>query len=101
MQRCPRNSVEQLGQTEDASFCRFFRFAGPRFAGTPLLISTALGAAAERNALPVELRVGLMSGVVAQIQPRHECEPGAPSGLLDKPTPEVSTVETMGAVPKW
>ena len=48
-----------------------FRFADPRFAGTPVLISTALGAAAEPNALPLEFRVGLMSGVVAQIQPRE------------------------------
>jgi hypothetical protein len=68
LQRCPLNSVEQLGQTEDASF---FRFAGPRFAGTPVLISTALGAAAEPDALPLEFRVGLMSGVVAQIQRRE------------------------------
>ena len=57
-----------MGQIEDASF---FRFEGPRFAGTLIPISTALGAAAEPDALPVEFRVGLMSGVVAQIQPRE------------------------------
>jgi hypothetical protein len=68
LQRCPLNSVEQLGQIEDASF---FRFAGPRFAGTLIPISTALFAAAEPEALRVEFRVGFMSGVVAQSQPRE------------------------------
>jgi hypothetical protein len=31
LQRCPRNSVEQLGQTDDASF---LRLAGAAIAGT-------------------------------------------------------------------
>src|SRR5258706_6963404 len=87
VQRCPRNSVEQLGQIEEASF----RFAGPGFAGTPVAVFDAVGEAGELTVeFGVELSVGLMSGVVAQIQPRgnmnvpgHECEPGcipAPCG---------------------
>ena len=63
MQRCPRNSVEQLGQIEDASFFRF--------AGTPVAVSTAFGAVVEPDELPVEFGVELMSGVVAQIQSRE------------------------------
>jgi hypothetical protein len=76
-----------LGQIEDASF----RFAGPTFAGTPVPVSTALCAVAELDELTVEcgveLSVDLMSGVVAQIQPRenmnvlgHECESGCAPG---------------------
>jgi len=73
-----------LGQIEDASF---FKFAGLRFGGTPAAVSTALNAVVERDELTVacevELRVDIMSGVVAQIQPLekmnvpgHECESG-------------------------
>ena len=78
-----------MGQIEDASFFRFAGtgFAGPRLAGTPVPVSTILGAVVESGELTIEcgvkLNVGLMSGVVAQIQPRenmnvpgHECEPG-------------------------
>ena len=57
-----------MGQIADASFCRF---AGPTFARTPIPDSTALGGAAEPDELPVEFRVDLMSGVVAQIEPRE------------------------------
>ena len=57
-----------MGQIEDASF---FRFAAPRFAGTPVPVSTALGAEAEPDELEVEFSVGLMSGVVAHIQSRE------------------------------
>ena len=56
-----------MGQIEDASF----RFAGPRFAGTPVSVRTALGAAVEPDELPVEFSVELMSGVVTQIQLRE------------------------------
>jgi hypothetical protein len=66
---CPRNSVEQLGQIEDASF---FRLAETRFAATPVAVSTALAAVVEPDELPVELSVELMSGVVAQIQSREK-----------------------------
>ena len=72
-----------MGQIEDASF---FRFAGTRFAGTRVAVSTALAAVEEADELTVEcgveLRVGLMSGVVAQIRPREnmnvldKCESG-------------------------
>jgi hypothetical protein len=61
LQRCPRNSVEQLGQIEDASFCGF---AGARFARRPL---ADRGATSEPNKRPVEFNAELMSGVVAQI----------------------------------
>jgi hypothetical protein len=63
LQWCPRNSVEQLGQIEDASFRRF---GGARFAGTPAGVS-ARGAVAEPDDLPVEFSGEVMSGVVAQI----------------------------------
>jgi hypothetical protein len=95
LQRCPCNSEEQLGQIEDASFFRFVGtgFADPRFAGMPVPISTILGAVVESGELTIEcgvkLNVGLMSGVVAQIQPRenmnvpgHECESGCAPGTF-------------------
>jgi hypothetical protein len=74
-----------LGQIEDASF----RFAGTRFAGTPVVLLTGFAAVGEADELAVEcgveLSVGLMSGVVAQIRPREnmntlgqECESGCP-----------------------
>jgi hypothetical protein len=64
-----------LGQIEDASF----GLAGTRFAGTRLVttvaVSTTLDAVVEPDELTVEcgveFSVGLMSGVVAQIQPRE------------------------------
>jgi hypothetical protein len=65
LQRCPLNSVEQLGQIEAASL---FRFPGARFARTPAGVSSGLGAIAEPDEFPVELTVDLMSGVVAQMQ---------------------------------
>ena len=78
-----------MGQIEDASFFRFVGtgFADSRFAGTPVPISTILGAVLESGEFTIEcgvkLSVGPMSGVVAQIQPRenmnvpgHECESG-------------------------
>ncbi len=73
LQRCPRNSVEQFGQIEETSFrLAGTGLAGARFAGTPAAVSTALGAVVKPEELLVELRVefsvGLISGVVAQIQ---------------------------------
>jgi len=44
LQRCPRNSVEQLGQIEEASFFRF--------AAMPVAVSPALGAEVEAEASP-------------------------------------------------
>jgi hypothetical protein len=41
------------------------------FAGTPVAASTAFGAVVGPDELPVEFRIELMSGVVAQIQPRE------------------------------
>jgi hypothetical protein len=67
LQRCPSNSVEQLGQIEDASFGRF---AETKFATTPLAISTALGGV-EPGERPVEFGVERMSDFVAQIQLRE------------------------------
>ena len=75
-----------MGQIEDASF---FEFVETRFAGKRLAVSTAFAAVGEADELTVEcgveLSVGLMSGVVAQIQPREnmntlgqECESGCP-----------------------
>ena len=58
-----------MGQIEDASF---FRFAGIRLPAMPVGVSTALGAVVEFTAeFWFELSVGLMSGVVAHIQPRE------------------------------
>lgn len=78
-----------MGQIEDASLFRFVGtgFAGPGLAGTPVAVSTILGAVVESGEFTIEcgakLNVGLMSGVVAQIQPREnmnvpgqECESG-------------------------
>jgi len=71
-----------LGQIEDASFFRFVGtgFPGPRLAGTPVPVSTILGAVVESGELTIEcgvkLNVGLMSGVVAQIQPRENMNVG-------------------------
>jgi hypothetical protein len=84
LQRCPRNSVEQLGQTEDASFFRFAGMTLPRieFGGAgcaPTL--RADGLRGEPLLGPVEI----MFGVVAQV------------GQLEKP----EKVSNRGAVPKW
>jgi hypothetical protein len=70
LQRCPRNSVEQLGQIEDASFFRFAatRFAATRFAATPAAVSTDLDADPEAAEFRGEFGVEVMSGVVAQIR---------------------------------
>jgi hypothetical protein len=58
-----------LGQIEDASF----RFAAPRFAGRPAAVSIALSAVEALTVeYVVELRIELMSGVVAQIQSREK-----------------------------
>jgi hypothetical protein len=69
LQRCPLNSVEQLGQIEDASL---FRFAGANCAAAPVAFSTFPGAIGTLEESPGEFRVEpgveVMSGVVAQIQ---------------------------------
>jgi hypothetical protein len=68
LQRCPRNSEEQLGQIEAASF---FEFAGTRFAGKTVAVSEVFGAVAELCDLTVKFRVEVeverMHRVVAQI----------------------------------
>jgi hypothetical protein len=56
-----------LGQIEDASF---LRFAATRFAGTPVAVSTGLGADPEADEFREEFGVELMSSVVAQIRSR-------------------------------
>ena len=56
LQRCPRNSVEQLGQIEDASF---FSFAGRRFAGKSV-VSEALDTVVEADGFLVKCRVELI-----------------------------------------
>ena len=65
-----------MGQIEDASFALAGRrFAGTRLAGTTVAVSTTLDAVVEPDELTVEygveFSVCLMSGVVAQIQPRE------------------------------
>jgi hypothetical protein len=67
LQRCARNSVEQLGQIEDAS-C--WRFAETKFAATPVAVSPALNGV-EPGERPVEFGVKRMSGFVAQIRLRE------------------------------
>jgi hypothetical protein len=67
LQRCPRNSVEQLGQIEEASF---MRFANARFGATPVAVSIASGVV-EADERSVEFGVERMFGFVAQIQPRE------------------------------
>jgi hypothetical protein len=76
LQRCPRNSVEQLGQIEDASF---FRFAATRFAATSAAVSTDLDADPEADEFRGEFAVELMSGVVAQIRSRKNMNLGEPA----------------------
>ena len=116
MQRCPRNSVEQLGQIEEASFGRL---PGTRLEATPVVVSAACGAIVGPDELLVEFNVELMSGVVAQIQLREnvnvsasQCEPRCEPasfrtrrwhrpGLLDKSTSKVLVWKQPGAVPKW
>jgi hypothetical protein len=67
LQRCARNSVEQLGQIEDASF---WRFAETKFAATPVAVAIALNGVAPGER-PVEFGVERISGFVAQIQLRE------------------------------
>ncbi|MGO9404141.1 MAG: hypothetical protein ACLPVW_11800 [Terriglobales bacterium] len=62
MQRCWRNPVEQLGQMEDAFSLR-----------TAGAVSMVPGAAVEPDEPGAELRVEVISGVVAQIQSREKC----------------------------
>jgi hypothetical protein len=78
LQRCPRNSVEQLGQIEDASFRRF---AGTRLEAPPSAVSIAFGDVVESDKRRVESNVELMSGVVAQIQLRENRNVGLPQGF--------------------
>jgi len=65
LQRCSRNSVEQLGQIEYASF---FEFVETRFAGKTVAISRAFDAVVEPGDFAGKFRVELMHRVVAQIQ---------------------------------
>jgi hypothetical protein len=100
LQRCPRNSVEQLGQIEAASFFGC--------AGTFAAVSIAIGELVERDAIPGAFEFELMFGVVAQIwllentneadtNANQDASPGA-SGQTHS---EDSTVKWPGAVPKW
>lgn len=72
LQRCPLNSVEQLGQIEETSF---FTFAETRFGAKRVAVSTALGAVESPDERLVEsgieFSVELISGVVAHIQSRE------------------------------
>ena len=76
LQRCPLNSVEQLGQIEETSF---FRLAGKtlaaEFAVPPAAAPTAIGAVESPDELlvesEIEFSVELISGVVAQIESRE------------------------------
>ena len=65
-----------MGQIEDVSFgLEGTRFVGTRFVVTTVAVSTTLDAVVEPDELTVgygvEFSVCLMSGVVAQIQPRE------------------------------
>jgi hypothetical protein len=61
LQRRPLNSVEQLGQMDDASF---FGFASADHLG--------MDTVAETGRIPFEFAVKLMSGVVSQIHARQD-----------------------------
>ena len=70
LQRCPSNSVEQLGQMDDASVgCTF---AGARFAAMPADVATVVGAVVEPDELSFGFGIELMSVVVAQNRPREK-----------------------------
>jgi hypothetical protein len=108
LHRCPRNSDEQFGQIEEASF---FRLAGTRLA-LPAGVSTALGAAVELEELGVGFGSELMSGVVAQIHLQENITDGEPAkrvatklGPILVPSGQThargSSVKASGAVPKW
>ncbi|MFY9659494.1 MAG: hypothetical protein WAJ97_02660 [Terriglobales bacterium] len=90
LQRHPRNSVEQLGQIEAASA---FGFAGG-FGGKPVVVVTATVVVEARDKIPVEFAVELISGVVAQIEPRenmrfakHQCEPWCDRNWVPRQSP--------------
>lgn len=88
LQRCPRSSVEQLGQIEDASLFRF--------TAMPPAAAGAAGVCVEAEELAFAIAVELMSGVVAQIVlrenaniPRKQCATWCENTVLDKLGAEV------------
>jgi len=71
LQRCPRNSEEQLGQIVDASVLAFMARTGTGTPAVELADATALGAA-EEIGFPAES----IYGVVAQIRSAEEAKTG-------------------------
>jgi hypothetical protein len=73
LQRCPRNSVEQFGQTDDASG---FRFTGPRFGGTAFAASAAAGTLVKADEFAAErgVDVAFIPRVVAHIPSREKVD---------------------------
>ena len=62
MQRCPRNSDEQLGQIDEASG---FGFAGA------VVVSATIGGVVGRDEVPAGFEPKFISGVLAQIRARE------------------------------
>ncbi|HKM86777.1 MAG TPA: hypothetical protein VJW96_11255 [Terriglobales bacterium] len=100
LQRRPRNSVEQFGQIDAASFFGF--------AGTFAAVSIAIGELVERDAIPEAFEFELMFGVVAQIrlpENTNEADTNANQDASPSSSGQIhsgdSTVKWPGAVPKW